>query len=79
MTSVEPGVLGANVLAYAINADAAQHVGASGNLFPLVSILIRSVYEPPPHGVPVHIVKLWEPLFLRVQGHPYEISTRGLQ
>jgi predicted nucleic acid-binding protein len=28
MTSVEPGVLDANVLAYAINADAAQHVAA---------------------------------------------------
>ena len=28
MTSVEPGVLDANVLAYAINADAPQHVAA---------------------------------------------------
>src|SRR5208283_4039755 len=28
MTSVEPGVLDANVFAYAINADAAQHVAA---------------------------------------------------
>ena len=28
MTSVEPGVLDANVLAYAVNADAAQHVAA---------------------------------------------------
>ena len=28
MTSVEPGVLDANVLAYALNADAAQHVAA---------------------------------------------------
>jgi predicted nucleic acid-binding protein len=28
MTSVEPGVLDANVLAYAINADAAQHLAA---------------------------------------------------
>src|SRR5271157_1699488 len=28
MTSVEPGVLDANVLAYAPNADAAQHVAA---------------------------------------------------
>jgi predicted nucleic acid-binding protein len=28
MTSVEPGVLDANVLAYAINADAAQYVAA---------------------------------------------------
>jgi predicted nucleic acid-binding protein len=28
MTSVEPGVLDANVVAYAINADAAQHVAA---------------------------------------------------
>jgi hypothetical protein len=28
LTSVEPGLLNANVLAYAINADAAQHVAA---------------------------------------------------
>jgi hypothetical protein len=32
MMSVEPGILDANVLAYAINADAAQHTASRGLL-----------------------------------------------